>query len=65
MQDTMKVSGVGNAFPIHIYGGHGSAITILIWQLCRTDKVFRIRAAGIVEEQTAKRPVLLADVEEI
>lgn len=43
------------------------ALSVLwnIWQLCGIDKVFHICTAGIVEEQAAQRPVLLADMEEI
>ena len=43
------------------------ALSVLrdIRQLCRTGKIFRICATGTVEVQTAQRPVLLADMEEI
>lgn len=36
-----------------------------IRQLCRIDKVLCICVAGIVKEQTAQRPDVLADMEEI
>ena len=43
------------------------ALSVLrdIRQLCRTGKIFRICATGTVVVQTAQRPVLLSDMEEI
>lgn len=43
------------------------ALSVLwhLWELHRIGEIFRICPTGIVEEQAEKRPILLADMEEI
>ena len=43
------------------------ALSVLwyLWELHRVGEIFRICPTGTVEEQAKKRPILLADMEEV